>query len=308
MKLSALRPGDTIGLIAPASPPDPAKLERGIACLEARGYRVKTAPHLSDRRGYLAGSDPDRAADMAAMFADPEVRAVFCARGGYGSIRLLEHLDYPAIAAHPKIFLGYSDITSLHLSLRRECGFPTFHGPMPAAEMPSLDAFAGQSLWDALTDTPVPRQLAFDSGRAAPYTLVGGSAEGPLVGGCLCLVASSLGTPWEIETSGHILFLEDLHEEPWRVDRMLTQLKLAGKLEEAAGFLLGHFPHPSPESPEPFLGLDDIYTDILAPFGKPALCAYPIGHVDHPLTLPVGCRARLDADDCALTILESAVR
>jgi muramoyltetrapeptide carboxypeptidase len=248
------------------------------------------AAHALDRRGHLAGQDADRAADLAAMFAHPEVRAIICARGGAGSIRILPALDFAALARTPKIFIGYSDVTMLHLALNR-AGLITFFGPMVGVDLAREFPPAAERALRLLIETPRAGMTIGDPERpAAP--LMPGHAEGPLAGGTLSLVCDSLGTPWEIDTAGKILFLEDVHEPLYRVDRMLAHLKVAGKLHAAAGFLIGRL-HEENLDGEPPLTIAEVLADHLMLPGKPAAVGFPVGHIPGTLTLPLGARAAL---------------
>lgn len=301
-----LQHGDTLGIVAPASPVPPSKLAAGVATLERWGYRVLVAPHVLDRRGHLAGRDEDRAADIREMFARPDVRGIVCARGGAGSLRLLPHLDFAVLARTPKVFLGYSDVTVLHAALNR-VGLVTFYGPLATVEFARPMPGPAERCLRSLVEVPQPPGVLGDPERPA-QCLVPGQAEGPLAGGTLSLLCASLGTPWEFAAEGAILFLEDVHEPLYRVDRMLTQLKLAGKLQEAAGFLVGRL-HDEGLDAEPPLPLADVLADHLAGLGKPVATGFPAGHVPGTLTLPLGARASLEVspDQVTLRVLEPAV-
>lgn len=291
--------GDAVAVVAPASPAPRAAVERGIARLEAWGLRVVRGRHLSTRRGYLAASDAERAADLAAALADPAVRAVFCVRGGYGTPRLLDRLDYAALAPHPKIVVGYSDVTALLLALHRRAGWVVFHGPMVAsdlgAETPSAETLEG--LRRALFEPAPLGRVAQPSGLPPPVVIRPGAAAGRLTGGNLSLVAATLGTPYEIRTRGRILFLEDVGEAPYRVDRLLTHLGNAGRLDGVAGVAYGEL-----ES-----GVREVLEDRLGGLGVPVLAGLAIGHGRHKATLPLGVRATLDASEGFLRVEEPAV-
>ncbi len=301
-----LQPGDALGIVAPASPVAPERLAAGVAALERWGYRVVVAPHVLDRRGHLAGRDADRAADLAGMFARPDISGIVCARGGAGSVRILPLVDFAALARTPKVFIGYSDVTMIHLALNR-AGLVTFFGPMAAVDLAREFPPAAERVLRALVEVPEPAGLIADPERPAT-SLAPGRAEGVLVGGTLSLVSESLGTPWEIDTAGRILFLEDVHEPLYRVDRMLAHLSVAGKLDAAAGFLVGAL-HQEGLDPEPPLSLLEILTDHLVRPGKPAAFGFPVGHVPGTLSLPLGVRASLDvsAGAASLRVLAPAV-
>lgn len=302
-----LYPGDTIGVVAPASPVPPEELEKGVAVLEARGYRVvvgesvlATVPH----NDYLAGSDAQRAADIEAMFVRPDIAAVLCARGGYGSMRLLDRLRWDVIAAHPKIFAGYSDITSLHLALARRAHLVSFYGPN-VTSLPRLDETAARIFWKLLED-PIPYG-AFPTDGTAMKTVVPGQAEGELAGGCLSLLAHACGSDFAPDFRGKIVVIEDINEAIYRVDRDLMQLRNAGLLDQVAGFVLGSVTHwQKKEADPPRNTLDALWQEFFAPLGKPTIAGFPFGHEPNPLTLPLGVRARLDAGARTLTLLEPA--
>ena len=302
----AVSHGDTVAIVAPAGRVERAALELGIASLQAKGLRVSLGSHLLDGYGHLAGTDRDRAADLMEAFLDPEVQAIFCARGGSGSARLLPHLDLRAIASHPKVFVGYSDVTILHLALARFAGWPTFYGPMVASDLGNChNDPCFQALWKLIS---VPESGGIMESSGIGTTLIPGAIEGVLTGGTLCLVAGSLGTPYAAQVHGGILALEDTHEPPWRVDRMLTHLDHAGLLEAAAGFLIGSLSDPEDADATGLeLSVEQSLGDHLRLRGKPVLYGFPFGHILAPLTLPLNCRVRLDATLKTVTVLESAV-
>jgi len=309
-----LAPGDTIGLVSPSGPTRPGgagstpeSVERTRQRLHDVGLRTVVAPHAFDARGYLAGTDADRAADLQAMLEDPGVQGVLCIRGGYGAHRLLDRLDYAAIARHPKVFIGYSDITALHLAFYTQCGFVTFHGPMAGAIAQS-DPHDYLELLRAVTRAEPLGPLVNPRGAPAIETLVPGVAEGQLIGGNAALLTGLLGTrfvPEAREFRGKILFLEDLGDKLYRLDRKLAHLRLAGILGEVAGIVIGECRY----SPEPgdTLSLQHILEDHIVALGKPAIYGLACGHGTYHLTLPVGVRARLDATERRLSIEETGV-
>ena len=309
-----LVPGDTIGLVSPSGPTRPGgtgstpeSVGRTRARLHDVGFRTVVAPHAFDARGYLAGTDADRAADLQAMLDDPAVQGVLCIRGGYGAHRLLDRLDYRTIGRRPKVFVGYSDITALHLALYTQCGVVTFHGPMAGA-LAQPDPHDYLELLRAVTRAEPLGRLANPPGAPAIETLVPGVAEGPLIGGNAALLTGLLGTrfvPKVDEFRGKILFLEDVGDKLYRLDRKLAHLRLAGILDVVAGIVIGECRY-SPESGD-ILSLRDIFNDHIVPLGKPAIYGLACGHGDYHLTLPVGVRARLDAAECSLSIEEPGV-
>ncbi|MBL9135822.1 MAG: LD-carboxypeptidase [Verrucomicrobiales bacterium] len=303
-----LRRGDVIGLVAPASPPARHEIvERSVRYLEGLGYRVEVARHLESRHGFSAGTDDQRASDVNAMFANPHVAALFAIRGGNGCCRLLKRLDYDRIRRHPKILVGYSDLTFLQLALWRKTGLITFSGPMPGVEFWSNpDPFTEEAFWDLLTSCRARRTLPHPEDMA-PTIFRKGSAEGRLLGGCFSLVVSVLGTPFQPDFHHALLFVEDVREELHRIHRMFSQLDNAGILEHLAGMVVGQFTQANPEPKEPHLSLDQILAETLADFRGPVLTNLAYGHIPRKMTLPQGVRARLDASRGRLTLLESPV-
>lgn len=296
-----LEPGDTIGVITPASPPYGKRAEyyqQGLNYLKSRGFRIIEGQHNQLRRGYLAGSDAARAQDLNDMFANPEVNAIFCTRGGYGTVRFLEQVDYDLIRSHPKILVGYSDITSLQLAIWSQTGLVTFSGPMVAVEMgKGIQPFTENHFWQTLTEPGSNREMPAPDG--APIRIYsGGKAAGPLIGGCASLVNPLLGTRYMPSLAGAILVLEDISEESYRLDRYWAQLRLAGILQQLAGVILGQFIdcEPDPKTSDPFLTLEELVHDYFVPLGIPVIGNFAYGHGDVKLTIPVGVPAVLDAD------------
>jgi len=268
--------------------------------LEEAGYKTKVAPHALDADGYLAGTDQDRADDFQKAFDDPETAAVLCNRGGYGCSRILPLLDFERIASSGKMMIGFSDITMLHLALNR-LGMPTIHGPMPL----TLHYPRAQWVYDSFLNV-LRGDLRFPAEAPRPATLVGGVAEGQTVGGCLCLLTDSIGTPWALDTYGKILVIEDVDENPHRIDAMFSHLVNSGLAERAAGFAIGEMTRTDERADEAIGAKPwrEIIRDRLAPLGKPLIIDLPIGHAKNMLTLPLGLNARLDADAGELTYLE----
>lgn len=308
----ALLPGDRVGVVAPSGRVDPAALDRGLAELRTWGLEPAVGRHVLDGHGYLAATDAGRAADLMWAFQDPSLAGIICARGGYGCLRLLPLLDWDVIRAHPKVFAGFSDITTLHQAFWKEAGLVTFHAPMlSAAEPEGMPRYNAEGLRGALFGTAYPGPAPLPDAPDAPAlrTLVGGTARGRLLGGNLELVTRNLGTPWQLDTRGAILVLEDVDEAPYRVDRMLMQLKVAGLLDGVAGIVFGHSPtcEQGPEG-RPSLTLFAVLEELLVPLGVPLLYGFPCGHSKYRATLPLGCQAELDAGAGRLTILERATR
>lgn len=301
-----LRPGDVIGLLAPASPPARREVvERSVRYLEARGYRVKVAPHIEARHGFSAGTDDQRAADLHALFADRQVAALFAIRGGNGCCRLLKRLDYDFVRRHPKILVGYSDLTFLQLALWRRIGLVSFSGPMPGVEFWSgPDPFTEEAFWDLLTSRRARRVLPVPPG-SVPRVFRPGAVEGRLLGGCFSLLTGLLGTPFQPDFRGALMFVEDVREELHRIHRMFSHLDNAGILDQLGGLLIGQFTQASPEPKEPHLSLPQILDETLAGFRGPVLADIAYGHIPRKMTFPQGVRARLDATRQRLTLLES---
>jgi muramoyltetrapeptide carboxypeptidase len=283
--LPSLRTGDRVAVVAPSGPADPARLERGCDVLRGLGLEVTVGKHALDRDPagltYLAGSDADRAADLQAAWCDPRIAAVFCARGGYGAARILDHLDWDALAgATPKLLHGSSDITALHATFGRRLSVPSSYGPM-FSFLADGDAEALAHLRDGLFGTGTTVE--------GTHALRGGRARGVLTGGNLALLVSLLGTPYAPEpAAGRIVFLEDVNEPPYRVDRMLTQLLQAGYFEDVAGIVLGTWTDCG--------DLEAVFADRLTPIGAPILAGVPVGHGPRQLTIRLGATAELDAD------------
>lgn len=303
-----LAPGDTVALVSPSSAvSDPFDLQLAREVMEALGLRVVTGAHYAERRGHLAGSDAERAGDLNAAFADPDVAAIVCTRGGSGAARLLPLLDYEAIRANPKALLGYSDVTALHCAIQARTGLVTFHGPIGTGSWNRFNAdqfrrvFFERELMRyenriEAGDELVPR-------RNRTRTLVPGQARGRLLGGNLTVLTALAGSPYLPDFDGAILFLEDVSEAPYRVDRMLTTLKLMGVLDRIAGFVFGECTDCDPGDGYGSLTLAQILDDFIVPLGIPAYTGAMIGHIREQFILPVGGEVELDADAGTLRLL-----
>ncbi|MBE6822787.1 MAG: LD-carboxypeptidase [Ruminococcaceae bacterium] len=303
LKPKPLFPGARVALVAPAGPVPPERYGPAVRALEELELRPVVFESCRRSHGYFAGSDELRARDMNAAFADPEIDGIFCIRGGYGAQRLMGMLDYDVIRRNPKFFAGYSDVTALHIAFNQKCGFITYHTPMPSTELyAGVDDFTMASLKKALFGEPFG---ALRNPENLPLTtLVGGCACGTLTGGNLSLVASSLGTPYEIDTRDKILFLEDVEEEPYRVDRMLLQLKAAGKFRDCAGILLGWWTDCTAEHPEKSLTLRQVFQELLVDEHKPALMDLACGHSLPTLSLPLGSKLEMNSISGKITVLD----
>lgn len=313
MKPKKLEKGHTIGLISPASGQYlRSYITRATKALENWGYNVVLGKYVSEKNGYLAGTDQQRAFDFNDMFRREDIDAVFCTNGGYGSSRILNAIDYEAVASNPKIFVGYSDITALHLAIFKNTGLVTFHGP-GATSFPAewMKDYTREHLFKALCDDEPIGSIEMADENKYLHVIGSGVAEGVLVGGNICMITSTLGTPYEIETEGRILFLEDLNTEPWEMDHRMAHLLNAGKLHQAAGIVIGECRSCDPRMFKPAYhvdtSLEHIFEEYLAPLDIPVLYGLPIGHTEDMATLPYGVRARVDADNKSFRVLENGV-
>jgi muramoyltetrapeptide carboxypeptidase len=310
-----LRPGDTLALIAPASPPQHAgAVDEAVAALEKLGFVIKPGRHARQRRGFLAGKDRERAADMMGAFADPKVRGIICLRGGYGSARLLPLLDFKKIRANPKIFAGFSDITSLHCALLKQANLLSFHGPMAATQIarPDFPEFSRRSWLRTMMEATTAGSICDGYGGSTVTIIRRGRVAGELIGGNLSVLVTTLGTRWQPVLRGRILFLEDFNEAPYRIDRMLTHLLNAGLLQQVAGVAVGVCERcldPEAESAGEYRQtLADVLKERLWPLKVPVVTGLPFGHARFNATLPVGGRALLDANRGDLLITHAAVK
>ena len=305
VKPPALRPGDTVGIVAPASNVKRAELEAGCEALRRAGYRPFYFDSILEQDLYFAGSVERRARELEEMFLRDEVRAIVCARGGYGANYLLRELDPEKIKAHPKILVGYSDITTLLTHFVDAAGLVTFHGPMAAKDWAHEDGVDLVS-WQSALSSAIPWDVALGAGVSG---LVEGDAEGVLYGGCLSILVASLGTPYEIKTAGTILFLEDIAAKPYQIDRMLMQLKLGGHLNEVRGIVFGEMLDCVQTASQGYT-LQEVVTRIVGDLGIPVAFGVRSGHVtSRNITLPFGVRAKLAvrARQVGMRIMESAV-
>lgn len=305
IKPATLKPGDTVAVISPAGATvEPADaFEQGIALLEAAGFKPKLMPNAHKRQMYLGGTDAERLQDLHAAFEDPSVNGILCARGGYGCMRLLPELDMKKIAANPKVFIGFSDITSLLLPFYQHCGLVGFYGPMLTSSLIHHEPYSeGEMLKLVRNEVSLPYNIP----NRDPYQYFQpGTATGRLIGGNLSLLSAMCGTPWQPETRGHILFLEDWHEKYYTLDRKFQQLKLAGLFDGIAGLLLCDF---SEIEPEPEMDLPAFLKTLTDWLGVPVGYGFSVGHGEQTATLPIGCEARFDATAGTLTLLEAPVQ
>lgn len=303
IKPKAIKPGDTIGVIAPASPENKQQVDHAKLALEALGFKVIMGKSCYHHHGYLAGSDELRAYDVNDMFKNPKVKGIINLRGGYGTPRILSLLDYRSIKHNPKAFIGYSDITAMHIAFHQLCEMVTFHGPMAGVDiLRGMDSFTKKSFFDQIGGNHI--SCILNPENEPIKTLQGGIAEGQLIGGNLTLIASTLGTPYEIDTKGKLLFIEEVGERPYKVDRLLTQLKNAGKLEDAHGIILGDFKNCVPLENEVSQSLHEVFKDIIKPLYKPILYGVKAGHCSPNVTLPFGVKVYMDAHRRYIKMME----
>lgn len=309
LKPHAIKKGDVIGIVAPASAPtDQEVIETGAEYFERLGYHVKFGTNVRAMRGYLAGTDEQRAHDINAMFADASVKAIVAVRGGYGTPRLLDLLNYPLIKKNPKIVVGYSDITALQLAIYRKTGLVTFSGPMAGIEMArGIDPFTEEHFWRMLTSTK--KAGVVHNPDDQPFTCVQkGKTTGVLLGGNLSLICSITGTPYMPHFKHSILFLEEVEEDTYRFDRMLCQIHLAGILQNANGIVIGELTDVKPsDMTKPHLTTDEVVDDYFGTLAKPIVRGLVYGHVPRKLTMPIGITASMDATRGTLSFIESAV-
>lgn len=316
----ALREGDTIAIVAPAGTLQSERVELARQRLKDMGFQVSVPSNLYRQRGYLAGTDQERAEELMAAFLDPRVKAILPGTGGYGTTRIVDRLDYKAIRRHPKILLGFSDITGLHLAIQKKTGLVTFHGPNMMWGLGSEEGqppFAAKYQWRAILEKEylagmgewLSAGYAYElPAEATPIEVLSpGVARGRLIGGNLSLISPLIGTEYEIETDGRILFIEDVREEPYRIDRYLSHLRLAGKLDRLAGVIVGVFSHCEPADPARSLSLEEVFQDYFADLGVPVIMNYPVGHIRNNATLPIGVLAELDANRKQVRLLENPV-
>ena len=294
--MKPLSSGSRVALVAPSGIlPDPAHIERAMDNARSLGWEPVLGANVSRLHGYLAGTDAERADDFNRALRDDSVDAVWCIRGGYGAMRILRDIDYPALKANPRPVIGFSDITAIHAALHRECGIVSFHGPTARGE---LSDFSRESLIRALVERVDPCGVARNARTVAP-----GKARGRLAGGNLALVASLIGTPWSVDFDGAILVLEDVDEAVYRVDRMMRQLLLAGALSRCAAIVAGDFRPPQGETAEQNRTIDDVFMEVADEAGIPCLAGAPFGHIHDQWTIPLGAQAMVDTDDRSLRIV-----
>jgi muramoyltetrapeptide carboxypeptidase len=311
IKPKRLQAGDLIGLITPGSFIPDAALEKAVKNLETLGFRTALAPNIRAKMGYVAGTDQQRLDDLHGMFANPEIKAVWCARGGYGCTRLLPRINFNLIRQNPKVFIGYSDITALLNAVWQKTGLVGFHGPVASS---TFTPYTIEHLLAVLVEAQSPHEipLAIDYADSTDplfqyQTLQPGKVQGTLAGGNLTLLSAMAGTEFAFNATGKLVFMEDIDEKPYRVDRMLTQLQQSAHLDKALGFALGIFSGCTADAGDESLTLSETVSQQLVGSGAPAVYGLSFGHVQHQCTLPVGIQAQLDTQAKTITLLERAV-
>lgn len=304
----ALKKGDTIGLISASGATPADRIQPAIEAVEKLGFNVVVGETCYARHGYLAGSDDLRAAELNEMFANPKIDGIFCIRGGYGATKILPKLDLEIIKKNPKVFAGYSDVTALHIAFNQQGGFVTYHTPMPSTEFikEKMDDYTWDYFIKSVTNTAWSDYLLENAVGQEMVTIVPGTATGQLTGGNLTLIVASLGTPYEIDLIGKILFLEDIDENVQRIDRMLTQLQMSGKLDGLAGIILGSWTNCGPmdiKNPENNLSLETVFDEILSPLNIPILSNVTCGHVLPTMSLPLGKIVEMDATNKTIRVI-----
>lgn len=296
-----LRPGATIGVVSPSSPITPEIVAPGVKALEERGYRVVFAPNAWDSDGHRAGASSARADDLARLYADPAIDLIWCAKGGSSACLMREHLDWEALAKlPPKIVIGFSDVSSLHVPLNQKLNIPSIHGPL----LFHVGRVIGDAEFEWILRLVEQAEAPVVVPGKATGTLVGGKARGKLVGGCLSLIRNTLGTPYQIDAADSLFLIEDIDEKPWSVERDLWQLRECGVLQKAAGIVVGEVTNADDTRTVP---MARIWSELLEPLGKPCVTGFPFGHVSPNWALPLGCEAELDTATGTLTLLEMPV-
>lgn len=311
-KPKRLAPGDTIAVVAPASGLKPAQFDQAVQKLESLGFKVKVGKFARGNWGLFSGTDAERVQDLHWAFSDPEIRGIWCVRGGNGAPRILPEVDFELIRKNPKILVGYSDITALHTAIHQHCGMVMFHGPVGSS---GFSDYTKNHVLDVLTNPTAPYKIEVsEAHRANPSELfktvvvTPGKARGRLIGGNLSILVALAGTPWALERlKGKILFIEEIEEEPLRVDRMLTQLRQSVDLRSLAGVALGVFEKCVPKETKPSPPVIEVIKDRLGDLGIPVIYGLSFGHIRDQFTLPIGIEAELDTASATMTFLEAGV-
>jgi len=309
-KPKKLNKKDVIGIISPASTPDElSRVEHGVKYLESLGYRVKIGANVGKNHGYLAGTDQERVDDLHYMFKDKTVKAIFTLRGGYGAFRLLDKIDYRLIKNNPKIFVGYSEITSLQMAFFQKAGLITFAGPMVAVDFQDeVSPYTNEYFWATITSNKKLGKIKYPEVEKLLY-LQKGTASGRVVGGNLAVFAALLGTQYFPNLTGKILMIEDIGELPYRVDRMLNQLRLSGVFKKVKGIILGRFVDCNEHDPEKkTLTLGEVIQDYIGSVKVPSVYTFPHGHIKDFVTIPFGLKVNLNATKGTVEFAEGAVK
>jgi len=312
IKPKRLAKGDTVGVIAPASGLSAEDFDKALQNLADLGFKTKVGKHARRKTGFLAGTDKERLEDLHWAFSDKEIDAVWCVRGGYGISRLLPAVDYNLIKKNPKIFIGYSDVTALHLAISQNCGLVTFHGPVAAS---TFSEYSKKHVVNALMNPTAPFKVELSPDNVAKESnlfkteiITAGKCRGKLVGGNLSLLSALAGTPFALKSAkGKILFMEDVGEQPYRIDRMLTQIRQSVDMRQLAGIALGVFEDCNPRDAAASQSLMDVLKDRLGDLKIPVIYGLSFGHIRDQFTLPVGIEAELDTANASVTFLETGV-
>ena len=313
IKPKALKKGDLIGLITPGSYIDDDGLQTAIDNIESLGFRVKLSENIRKVRGYNAGTKQERVDDIHSMFLDSEVKGIWAARGGYGSTGILPLINFDLIKDNPKVFVGYSDITALHLAIFKETGLVTFHGPVASSKFTD---YTKKYILDMITSKGIPPKiypsanndnLVADNKYFKPQVFNKGTAKGQLRGGNLSLITSLIGTPWELDISDKLLFIEDIEEAPYSIDRMLIQLNQNQGLNNTRGIAFGVFDDSDKPKSEKSLELDEMFVDNMKGVDVPSGYGFSFGHIDDQVTLPMGINAIMNSEDRTIQFTEGAV-
>lgn len=293
-----LKKGDKVGLIGTCSPPVKERIEPAVRWIKSLGLDVEIGKSVYEKHGYLCGNDEMRAEDLNSMFTDKDIKGIFIIRGGYGCSRILNLIDYENIRKNPKILAGYSDVTALHIAINQKCNLTTFHTPMACTEFyKEVDDYTTQSFKNNIFKSSSTEKIVNPKGYGSFRSLVDGKACGEIVGGNLSIVASLMGTPYEIDTKGKILFLEDIYEAPYKIDRMLMQLKLGNKFKDASGIVLGAWNGCECSDSKNSLTLREIFEEIIVPENKPTVINVTCGHCMPTMSIPMGDRFYLDSGE-----------
>lgn len=309
IKPAKLKKNDLIGVIAPASSPsDLTKIDKGVKYLESIGYRVEVGKNVGKTLGYLSGTDEERLDDLHTMFANKKIKAIICVRGGYGSPRLIEKINYNLIKNNPKIFVGYSDITALQLAFLRKSNLVTFAGPMVAVDFNGeIDSYTEENFWCQLTSAKIIGKVNLPEKKEI-RSVIKGKASGQLVGGNLSLLTSLLGSEYFPKINKRILIIEEIEEAPYRIDRMLNQLKISNVFSGISGLILGKFVDcEEKDSSKPTLTLAEVFDHYLRSLDIPTISDFPFGHIKSFFTIPYGINVKINSSKSYIEFLESAV-